>query len=108
MIGQLKKHQTESVIRCKTAEDAVTEAQKRLDVVLTAGRDSTTAREVLKKAAQLKKNAEYQRNEISKEIDHHYAKRDNRRATEILTTNQDRIAELLRPFDLSLFTELLN
>jgi hypothetical protein len=108
VINQLKKHHTEAEARCKTAEDAVTEAQKRLDVVLTAGRDSAIAREVFKKAEQLLKNAEYQRNEISKEIDHHYAKRDAKRAAEIITKNQDRLAELLRPFDLTKFTELLN
>jgi hypothetical protein len=107
VISQLKKHLRESEARCKTAEDAVNEAQKRLDVVLTSGRDTATAREVLKKAKELLRNAQYQHREISKEIDQYYSKRDAKRAKEITATSQDRIAELLRPFDLSKFTELL-
>ena len=57
LLHELKAQQAEAVTRCKVAELSIIEAQKRLDNVLTAGRDTCNAKVVLKKCQELEQEA---------------------------------------------------
>ncbi|MCF6204299.1 MAG: hypothetical protein L3J59_11630 [Methylococcaceae bacterium] len=65
---ELKAKQTEAITRCKAAKLSIIETQKRLDDVLTAGRDTYKAKGVLKKCHELEQEAIEQKQTITAQI----------------------------------------
>ncbi len=67
-LHELKAKQIEAVIRRKVAKLSIIETQKRLDDVLTAGRDTYKAKGVLKKCHELEQEAIEQKQAITAQI----------------------------------------
>ena len=105
-IQELKSQHNEANIRCEAAATSVEVAQGRLDEALSASRDTSKARAVLKQCQQLFKEAENQRSQVEAQISKYYNAQDDKRASEIAASINAGIAVLLKPFDLTKYQEI--